>query len=228
MVIPIYSQKLGKRTSYTIPLIKLSVVSKKNDPETKQVRVAIDGNKEYALISGMNDIHMKLTKKGKERTTYAESPASAFTLTDFEAKQFIRVVESLIATLEILERDLGKKRWDRCLYLDSFFPRFLKGYHFLSCSVFNSGSALPRNAMVSDALFDVSLNSKKSDQRIGRWLEKKDYVIKMRIVTKELIYQMKTWQKKDLNNYKKKTNLEYSESLKETYSLFIRMYFNLY
>ena len=82
--------------------------------------------------------------------------------------------------------------------------------------------------MVSDALFDVSLNSKKSDQRIGRWLEKKDYVIKLRIVTKELIYQMKTWQKKDLSKYKKKTNLEYSESLKETYSLFVRMYFNLY
>ncbi len=223
-----HAQKLGKRTSFDIPLVKLRIVTDKHNPGMKQVQVSIDGNSEYALISGLNDIHIKPTRRGIERITYAESPAAAFALTDFEAQQFERVVKSLIETLEIFENDLEKKRWDRCLYLDSFFPRFLEGFHFLSCKVFNSPTALPQNAKVDDALFDISLHSKKSDQRIAGWLEKKDYVIKLRIVTKELIYQMKTWQKKELKNYKKKMNIEYYDNLKETYSLFIRMYFNLY
>lgn len=228
LFIAVHPQKLRKRISFKIPLIKLRVVSSKNEPGIKNVQVAINGNEEYAIISRLNDIHIKLTRQGKEKVTYAESSANAFALSKWEAEQFKRILQSLVATLELFENDLGKQQWGKCLFLDSFFPRFMKGFYYFNTAVFNSGAALPAETNVSDALFDISLNSSKSDKRIGRWLEKKDYVVKLRIITKELIFQLKTWQKKDLNNYKKKTHVEFSDNLKETYSLFVRMYFNLY
>lgn len=227
LFVAVYPQKLRKRTSFKIPLVKLRVVTPKNDPESKNVQVAIDGNEEYAIISRQNDIHIKLTRQGKEKITYAESQA-AYALSDWEAKQFKRIIQSLIATLELFENDLGKRQWGRCLYLDSFFPRFMKGFYYFNVAAFNSSTALPKETNISDALFDISLNSSKSDKRIGRWLEKKDYIVKLRIITKELVYQLKTWQKKELNNYKKKIHVEFSDNLKETYSLFVRMYFNQY
>jgi hypothetical protein len=223
----VLAQAINKRTEFDIPLVKLSIVQPKNDSESKQVRITIHDD-DYALISECNDMHVKNSRQGQERITYAELPANAFGLTGFEAEQYARVLSSLIATLEIFESDLAKERWDRCLFLDAYFPRFIKGFYSLSCAVFNSSSALPPETDISERLFDVSLQSVKSDQRVSRWREKKDYVVKLRIVVKELIYQLKTWQKKDLDNYKKDPFISFSDDLNDTYSLFVRMYFNLY
>ena len=41
---------------------------------------------------------------GVEKITYAERLQSNYTLTDFEAKQVKAVIQSLIETLEILEK----------------------------------------------------------------------------------------------------------------------------
>lgn len=224
----VYSQKLGKRTPFNIPLIKLRVRDDKEKPAFKKVYVVIRGKKEYAIITRLNDFYVEISRQGRKKTVYAEAPASAFALTDFEAQQVNGVIRSLISTLEIFERDIQKQRWDKCLYLDSFFPRFLKGFYYLSCAAFNSCTALPGEAKISDSMFDISLNSIKSDKRINRWQERKDYIIKLRIATRELIYQLKTWQKKKLGKSKRTLYIEYSENLKETYCLFVKMYFNIY
>lgn len=223
----VYNQKIGKRSSYSIPLISLGVSTDKNNLDYKKIRIEINNTKEYAIITRLNDYHYKVKRNNTEKTTYAERLKSPFTLTNFEVQQVNRVIKSFIATLETFEHDLQKKRWDKCLYLDAFLPRFLKGFYYFSCTAFNSNETLPPSAKVSDEMYDVSLRSKKSERRVRKWLDKKDHVIKLRIATRELIYQLKHWQKKELNVPKRKVGIEYNKNLRESYNLFIKAYFNL-
>ena len=84
-------------------------------------------------------------------------------------------------------------------------------------------------ANIPESLYDVSLRSIKSDYRIFKWQKKKDYVIKLRIATKELIYQLKEWDKKKLGNYNHKVDVfAYDEKLKTAFSLFVKVYFHIY
>jgi hypothetical protein len=201
-----------------------------NNKETdlfKNVRVPIDGREEYAIIRRYGDTHVKSTRMGTERTHHQESPDRAFIITKFEARQISKVVRSFIATLEIFERDLKRKKWDRCRYLDSFFPRFLKRFYYLVCSARNSVQAMPRIARVPDSEYDVSLNSPKTDKRIEMWQKESEYTIRLRIISKELAYQLKYWQKKELDNSRRNQEIAYSAKAEEAYSLFVHMYFNL-
>lgn len=223
----VYSQIIGKRTPYNIPLIKLNVLIDKDKSGFKRIRIPITGKKEYAIITHFNDLHIKVTRQGEEKTVYAETPGSRFLLTAFEAQQLDRVIRAFIETLETFERDLQKQRWDKCLYLDCFFPRFLKAFYYLSCTAMSSYNALPGEANIPDDLFDISLSSEKSDERIGKWQEQRDTVIKLRIATRELVYHFKNWKKKQLSSYRRNPKIEYSENLKEAYCLFVKIYFNL-
>lgn len=221
-----FAQNIAKRSSYKIPLVRLRVKPDKEAPEFKKVRVDIDADNEYVLITWLNDLHVKMTKKGKTKTTYVENVQFASALTDFEARNFKRVVKSFLSTLEIFEKDLHKERWDRCLYLDSYFPRFMKGFYHLSNAAFNSTSTLPDKAVFSEELYDISLNSLKSDGRIRQW-KRSDHIIKLRIATRELIYHLGNWQKKEIANYKEDPFITYPDNLKEAYCLFVKMYFNI-
>ena len=89
-------------------------------------------------------------------------------------------------------------------------------------------SALPPQASIPDDWYEVSLRSKLSEKRIETWLGKKDYVIKLRIAARELIFQLKSWQKKELRQYKKHPQVEFNQNLKDTYCLFVKLYFNKY
>lgn len=218
--------KLEKRTPYDIPLVKLKLAMDKHGKKVEHVRIPINGYKEYALISNLNDTHVHHKRKGIQKTVYAETPDRAFLLTDFEAQQLGSVVQSFIQTLRIFNKDLKKERWDRCLYLDSFFPRFLKSFYFLNCAARNSPDAFPAIGRIPESKFDVSLRSEKSDERIGKWRRRKDHAIKLRIITKELIYQLKQWQKKELQNKKRNKSISQSEKVQKAYALFIRIYFN--
>jgi len=223
----LYSQQIGKRTSYSIPLVKLSISENSQSPEFKNIRITVSGSEDYAIITRLNDFFINNTRQGIEKTTFAERLNSMYTLTDFEARQMNITLKSLLSTLVIFERDLEKKRWDRCLYLDSYFPRFMKAFYFLSCTAFNDEDALPKGAQVFDSLFDVSLYSPKSDKRVNKWKDEKDHIIKLRIAARELIFQLKKWQKDELGKSKRKPELMYSKNVKEAYALFVRMYFCL-
>ncbi|MBD3390916.1 MAG: hypothetical protein GF410_02760 [Chitinivibrionales bacterium] len=221
-----FAQGLGKRTPYNVPLLKMTLASDNQHDDFKQVKVAIDGTEEYALITRYHDFHVKTTRMGVERTQYQEAPDRAFVITEFEAKQLERVVGSFISTLEDFEKDLKKRRWGRCRHLDAFLPRFLKRFYFLVCAARNSLHAMPRVGRIPDTAYDVSLSSPKTDRRILMWQQKSDYIIKLRIISKELAYQLEQWRKKELNTSRRNPEIAYSAKAEEAYSLFVRMYFN--
>jgi hypothetical protein len=220
-------QQLGKRDPFNIPLVSMTLGFDKQSGEFKRVRVAIDGNREYAVITRMHDTHVKNTRSGVEKTHYQESPERAFVITEFEARHLNRTVESFIETLESFEKALKRERWGRCLYLDSYLPRFLKRFYYLVCAARNSSRAMPRISRIPDDEYDVSLNSAKSDERINSWRQDEEYIIKLRIISKELAHQLKRWQKKELDNSRRNPEVAYSGKAEEAYELFIRMYFKL-
>jgi hypothetical protein len=111
------------------------------------------------------------------------------------------------------------------LYLDAFFPRFLRGIHTMMCAAKDSPEALPQSALVRDEDYDVSLNSPKSDARIKMWQTDKDRIMKLRISTQELIIQTKKWQESELTNTKRSPELSYSGEFDRAFTSFVRNYF---
>jgi hypothetical protein len=221
------ADELGERSAYDIPLVRLKIGDDEDGgDEFKEIRVTLKEGKEYAEITRYSDLHIKVVRNGREKTVHSEPPDLAFMLSDFEAESLDRPTLSLIKTLEDFERDLKRGRWDRCLYLDSFLPRFLRAYYFLVCAARNSTHALPEIARIPERAFDVSLSSPKSDKRINAWRSSPNYVIKLRIITKELIHQLKEWRKKELDNSRRNPEISYSSKVEEAYGLFIKIYFN--
>ena len=229
-LVSIHAQpQLGKRTPFDIPLLALTVKSDKTSPGRKQVSITINGSKEFAVIAPLNDHYIKHKRMETKKLVYAESEVNSHNLTKFEATELAEVIRSLLSTLEIFERDLAQKRWGKCLYLDAYFPRFLRGFYHLSNAAFDTDDALPAVCNISESLFDVSLRSIKSDYRVFKWQKKKDHVIKLRIATKELIYQLKGWEKKNLGSFNKKSEVfSYDEKLRNAFSLFVKVYFHIY
>ncbi|MBN1982792.1 MAG: hypothetical protein JW795_14760 [Chitinivibrionales bacterium] len=217
----------AKRTPFSLPLIKLNLNDDEENRNFKSVRVELRPEEEYALITRINDIHIKNSGKEIHKTIYAEVPEQAQYASQFEVQTLDRVIESLTNTLGTLDILLTKKQWDKCLYLDAFFPRFLQCFYHLNCAIFASKEILPLQAQIADSLFDVSMHSLKSDQRIDRW-QGGDASIKLRIVAKEFSYQLDYWQKRDLE--KKQRNRQISmiaSPLQNIYVLFIKTYFLL-
>lgn len=221
-----FAQQLGKRSEFDVPLTKMTLGIDEQTDRFKRVRVVIDEDKEYAVITRLHDMLVKNTRMGTEKTHYQESPDRAFIISKFEAEQISRTVRGFVLTLDVFEKDLKRQRWDRCLYLDAFFPRFLKRFYYLVCAARNSPHAMPWVARIPDNEYDVSLNSPKSDKRIAMWQNQPDYTIKLRIISKELSYQMRLWQKKELDNPNRNMEVAYSAKAEEAYGLFVRMYFN--
>ncbi len=225
----ITATQLQKRTPFSIPLPSISSRTDKGDPSFKMVTVSKGDSREFVVIGRLNDKLVKHKRQDVKKLEYAEASMISQNLSRFEAQELGKVIQSLVQTLEIFERDLAKKRWDRCLYLDAYFPRFMKGFYHLSCAAFNSHSALPSEVNVPDNLFDVSQRSIKSDLRIFQWQKKKDHIIKLRIASKELGYQLKSFHSRQLATFSKKSEIfSYNEQLRSAFSLFVKLYFLRY
>lgn len=156
---------------------------------------------------------------------FREDPERAYQISDFEAKILDKVTRTFIAALDQFEDNLHRGRWGRCLYLDAYLPRFLKGFYYLYCASRNSVDAMPVSARVADSLYEVSLSSLSSDARINQWRQN-DNAIKLRIVTKELIFQLESWQKKEVGNPKRDPEMTTGRELENAFALFVRSYFN--
>lgn len=217
-------QALEKRTSFDIPLSKLSIL---NDTLTGRegARISINGSIEYALIFPITDYLIKNNSDGRVTTVYQEGLDRAFVISDFEATQLNRVTNGLVETLTRLEIDIGKKRWDRCLYLDSFLPRFLRCYYALY-NASRDYNCIPEIACVPDSAYDISLNSPKSDARINSWKVSDAQQLKIRIAVKEFIEQAQIWQKKELANPKRNPLVSSGELFEKKFTVFVRSYFN--
>jgi len=214
---------LHPRTSYSVPLARLSVRVDEETNRAERVRVSFDGSDDYANIGPLNDEMVERTRLGRETVVYREPWQVAGSITEFEGEQFYEVVERLVETLEGFEEDLHKSRWGRIHYLDGFLPRFLRGFYFLYDAMVCHQKGLPRVALVPESAFDVSLASPKTDKRVAEWRSRSDYIIKLRIVAKELAYQFEEWMKKA----KRDPQRPLSPEVIKAYTLFIRIYFNL-
>jgi hypothetical protein len=218
--------QLQKRTPYDVKLARLSLSFEDHTERIEQVRVSLDGSSDYAIISPTNDEFIKMDRDGREKTVYREALETAWLVSDFEREQLLMVTRGLIEALTQFEHDLQRQRFDKCLYLDGYLPRFLRGYYFLCESIRSNQDALPRVARVPESAFDVSLNSPKSDERISAWNSSAENSIKLRIVTKEFIHHLKLWEKEFAKSKESQDSL-FNNELKKVYSLFIRIYFNL-
>jgi hypothetical protein len=229
-LVHLQAEELGKRSSFSIPLARLSVSFDERTHVFEKVKVSFDSDDdpadEYALIEPVSDYEIKNTRDGRQKAIHTEAPDKAFIISDFEAKILYKTCKSFVNTLEILEKDVQKLHWDRCLYLDAYFPRFLKGFYYLYCAARNSPYALPKSACIPDSLYDVSLTSPKSDGRIKSWQLKPDHIIKLRIIMKELIYQIKNWQKKELDNPNRNVEVPGGKKFEEAFTAFVKIYFN--
>jgi hypothetical protein len=198
----------------------------------EKVKVSFDSDDdpatEYVFIGPLSDYEIKNTRDGIQKKIHPEIADKAFIISDFEAKILNKTCKLFVNTLEIFEKDLQRQRWDRCLYLDSYFPRFLKGFYYLYCAARNSPYALPKSACPSDSLYDISLNSPKSDARIiGTWRQKPDHILKLRIITHELIYQIKEWQNKELDNPNRNVEVPGGKKFEEAFTAFVKVYFGI-
>jgi hypothetical protein len=218
------AQSLQPREEYHIPLAKLSVSFDEETHAFQKVRISYEGQDDYSTIARNDDQFVHVTRNGVEKHLYQEPWDQAFAISDFEARELDHVCKTFIETLKGFEGDLQKERWGRCLYLDAFMPRFLRGFYYLYCAARNNIEALPLSARVADSMYDVSLNSPVSDARLAAW-RTGDNIIKLRIITKELAYQLETWQKKELENPKRNKEISYGADLEEAFSLFVRTYF---
>jgi uncharacterized glyoxalase superfamily protein PhnB len=216
-----------QRQEYDIPLARLSVSFDEETNNFDKVKVSFGDEPHHAQITRLDDMYTKVTRDGRERSMYPESPDLAFMISTFEAEQLDQVCETLVESLKQFEANLQKEKWGKCVYFDAYFPKFLKGFYYLYCAARNAPSALPRWACIPDSLFDVSLTSTKSDERVNMWRTRDDYAVRLRIAARELIYQTGVWRKKELQNTKRDTMVSYGVDFEKAYSLFVKIYFNL-
>jgi len=216
------SAAAAPREQFKIPLARINIAFDNARKKYNQVKIYFDESGVYTVIAPGDDM---LVKKNGEAVVYKELPQVTYLISDFEAKAINQVCRTFVATLEEYESILKNKNWGRALYLDSYFPRFLRGVHAMVCAAKDSPEALPQSALVRDEDYDVSLNSPKSDARIKMWQTDKDRIMKLRISAQELILQTKKWQESELTNAKRNPELSYSGEFDRAFTSFVRNYF---
>lgn len=221
-----YSNALEKRQEFSIPLAKISVGTDSITGKYNKAKIFFSDENVQSIITGDNDIGIKITNKGSEKSLFREDASRSFEISEFEAQQIGKVCKSFVHTLEIFERDLKDAKFDQIRYLDGYFPKFLKNFKILLLMARSGTEFRQINQLIPDTAFDVSLSSPKTDQRIKRWQLQKDYIVKLRIVTKELAYQLKQWESKELSG-KANVDVVKSAEVEQMLDIFIKVYFNI-
>jgi hypothetical protein len=219
-----YATALEKRQEFSIPLAKISVGTDSSTGKYCKAKIIGSDEKEQAIITGENDIAIKITKEGTEKTLFREDASGSYQISKFEAQEIAQVCKSFVQTLEIFERDLKDEKFDRVRYLDGYFPKFLKNFKIMLQLAQNGTEFRQINLIIPDTAYDVSLSSLKTDVRIKRWQLQKDYIIALRIAAKELIFQLKEWESKELTG-KQIPDVTKAAKAEEILDLFINVYF---
>lgn len=219
---------LDNREEFTTPILRLTIKNDRENIGSKVVYIYADDYEQYSIIGFVNDIKVTNKKGAVYKTLYTESYSTSYTLSKFERENLKNVISSLEKTLKVLDKNLENENFDRCRYLDGFFPKFLKGFYKLSSLTFASSTALPSITDIDESLYDVSLSSLKTDNRVANWQADKEYIVKLRISITELLFQIKKWEKNlVIDTQIKNAAIGYSEEFKLSYELFIKMYFIL-
>jgi hypothetical protein len=218
--------ELGHRESYSTGLPKIAPAINDTTAKCNRVRITFDHSDDYVLISESDDTYVKPTRNGSEKTVYRESVEKSYQLTSFEVEQINKVCDGFIESLEAFEKNLQNERWGRCLFLDAYLPNFLNGFYYLMVVARNNSEDVPIEAKIDESLYDVSLNSVKSDERVRKWCLSVEHIVSLRIATKELVYQTRLWQKKELDNPKRDLDLPQDSDFFKALTFFERLYFN--
>lgn len=222
------SASLEKRTPFAVPLPNLFVRIDQERKTFEEVFVSYGSDREGWGIAEFDDRYIKYTLRLQVDHIYRETPRLAYILTDLEAEHLNKICNLFVRTLTIFENDLQNGQWDRLLYLDASFPAFFKGFFYVVKAAYCSRDTLPPATRISDTLFDETFDSPKSDRRIQTWRTTPEHITKLRIIARELIYQIRQWQKMELNNKKRQPFVINDKvRFKEAYELFIKMYFNM-
>jgi hypothetical protein len=214
------------RTPYTIPLSNVAYTAA-HDTAPDVVCIWFDKADEWWEVSHHFERHVKEKNMNTEEEIYQKPVTQMYVFSTVEATLISKVCKTLIKTLEGFDHDLKNNRWDRCLFLDSYLASFFHEFFFLYTICRGSPKSLPSVARIADSLYDRSPESPKSDKRITQWRQTADHIIKLRIATKELIYQIKQWQKKELEEPEKTSWEDEAADFVQAYELFLRLYFNL-
>jgi hypothetical protein len=214
------------RSPFTIPLTNISYTTA-HDTVPEMVSIWFDKVDEWWEVSPHYQKYVKEKDMNSKEEVYRKPVTQEFVLSPIEARIISRICKTLVKTLDGFDHDLKNNRWDRCLYLDSFLASFFHEFYHLYTMCRSSLRSLPSVTSVADSLYDRSPESPKSDKRIMQWRQTIDHVIKLRIATKELIYQIKLWQEKELEKPDNASWEDQSANFVQAYELFIRLYFNL-
>jgi hypothetical protein len=221
-----FSNELQKRHPFPIPLALITTLFD-SDNNFVEAFVTYGSSSEGWAIGLIDDRYVKDTRRERVDHFYRERPGSAYRLSPFEATVMEKVCKRFEETLIIYEKDVRYGKWGRLLYLDGYFPTFFRGFFYLYCGAHNSLSALPKVTRVADSLYDESMFSPKSDQRVNLWQMNPEQALKLRIAAKELAFQTKQWRMRVLTIPEMDPRQDRSKNFRESYELFIRLYFNL-
>lgn len=219
-------EKLEKRHAFSVPLATVTTLFD-GDSAFVEAFVTYGRMNEGWAIGPIDDRYVKDSRRERVDHFYRELATRAYLLSPFEAKVMEQVCKSYEETLTLYERYLKNGKWDRLCYLDGYFPTFFKGFFYLYSSSFNSFSALSRVTHIADSLYEPTLTSFKTDQRIVTWRENPEHIVKLRIAAKELAFQMKNWRKRELAIPDGDAHGDKSKKFREAHELFVRLYFNL-
>jgi len=215
-----------QRKPYTVPLAVIAYYPAQ-DSEPDKVCVWFDKASESWEFRAKEVIHLRAKDMQTVEEVYRKPSGQEFLLSTVEAELIDRVAKTLVKTLEGFELDLKNKQWDKCLFLDSYLAQFCCGFYHLITMAKSSTRALPAVTCPPESLYDRSAQSPKSDARIAQWRNTSSHVLLLRIATKELIYQIKQWQKKELENPRRNPWKDQSGNFVNAYELFVRVYFNM-
>lgn len=216
---------LQPRDSFSINLPQIVVKTDDETGEFSGVSVIFPESGDQAIIGMEADFEIKNTSHGLEKTLFRKLPGHEGRFSRFEAKVIARINKRFCEALDTLEGLLRERNWNRCRYLDAYFPHFLSGWYYLICSAQNSPYALPRSSRPPDKEFDVSLSSPKTDARIAVWSESADTAAALREAGRALCTQLKTFQK-SLDAIKDREDPTVPKELTDTMAKFIGAYFN--
>jgi hypothetical protein len=181
---------------------------------------------DFYVITQTDDMFVKVGRNGQEKKIFREPEYKAYQLTDFEVAQIDKVCKGFIATLEQFEKDLQNENWGKCLYLDAFFPNFMNGFYYMMLMAKAGSDDVPVDAKIDEKLYDISLTSSKTEDRVRTWCASMEYVVSLRIAAKELAYELKNWQKKELTNSKRDPEISQDSGVFKSLVFFEKLYFN--
>jgi hypothetical protein len=225
----VYSISIAEQQNcdeYNVPLAFMTN-SLDNKGNISEVFITFGESHEGCGISPGDDRYMKDSRRLRLDHIFRESFGQSQLLSPFEATVIDRVCKTFIETLEIFEKDLKGEKWAKCMYLDSYLSSFLKSFNYLLCAARESDDLLPAVTRIDDTLYDDKICSLKSHARIKSWQQDSSYIIKLRILSKELSYQITLWRKKELGNSKRDALEDCSGDVAKTLELFVRCYYIL-